>query len=769
MKQLYYAYQYILRSWREQSIKVVSLAVGVLVSMLLFARVAFELNYDSFYPETENLFMLQCSYADKSGMFGPSEPYVYGKMPGALLESFPDYIESATVIRTDLSSVLFNGEQRYADCRSIYADEHLFATTGVALLSGNAESLLRPRVIFLSQTLARQIFGDTDPLNKTLVSDKTTPMTVGGVFEDIPENSELRYDVVYSFATLDSSRGGWGYDISYLGLIRFRDSTTGVDNVTARIPEMLKKYMPGEKGQSERERYSFVPVSTVHSSMPEVHRMVLIMSVLAFVLLLVTALNYVLISVSALPRRAKGVGVHKCNGASAGEILGCFLCETFLVTAAALLLAVLLLYQFREVIEDSVHVSLAGLFTLHTLWIPLGVVIVLFLIAGFLPGRLFSHIPVSQVFRRYTNQRMSWKRPLLFVQFAGMAFIFGLLAVILMQYYTVMNQNLGYTPERVAYSYIRSTDDERALIKSNLNNLPMVEGVACSWNEMCNGYSGFGVYNVDGTRLLDDARTSFCDYSFLPMMGVHLRQGKFIDGPDQVIVNEEFLNRAHWKGNVLGRQIDIKWDNPRTIVGVIADYSNLNAYVPKAPILWVGSSSGGSSYSVRLKEPFAENLQALNKEVALLFPDKDAVFVSLNKKIETQYDSVRRFRNLVSIASLSILLIALMGLWGYTNDEVRRRSKEIAIRKVNGAEASSILWLLAKEIGWTALPGVLLGIASAWYIGGKWLEQFSESVAPGLLLFLGIAVAILLFIWSMVIVRTWSVANENPVKSIQSE
>ena len=133
MKQLYYAYQYILRSWREQSIKIVSLAVGVLVSMLLFARVAFELNYDSFYPGTENLFMLQCSYTDKDGMSGPSEPYVNGKMPGALLESFPDYIESATVIRTDLSSVLFNGEQRYADCRSIYADEHLFATTGVAL------------------------------------------------------------------------------------------------------------------------------------------------------------------------------------------------------------------------------------------------------------------------------------------------------------------------------------------------------------------------------------------------------------------------------------------------------------------------------------------------------------------------------------------------------------------------------------------------------------------------------------------------------------
>ncbi len=297
----------------------------------------------------------------------------------------------------------------------------------------------------------------------------------------------------------------------------------------------------------------------------------------------------------------------------------------------------------------------------------------------------------------------------------------------------------------------------------------MVEKVACSWNEMCNGYSGFVVYNVDGTRLLDDARTSFCDYSFLPMMGVHLKQGKFIDGPDQVIVNEEFLRRAHWTGNVQGRQIDIKWDNPRTIVGVIADYSNLNAYVPKAPIIWVGSYSGGGSYSVRLKEPFAENLQALNKEVALLLPDRDAVFASLNKKIKTQYDSVRRFRNLVSIASFSILLIALMGLWGYTNDEVRRRSKEIAIRKVNGAEASSILWLLLKEIGWTALPGVLLGIVSAWYIGEKWLEQFSESVAPGLLLFMGIAVAILLFIWSMVTVRTWSVANENPVNSIQSE
>lgn len=769
MKQIFYAYQNIIRGWMEQIIKVVSLAVGILVSILLFARVAFELNYDRFYPEAEKLFLVQCAYTGNDGSRGEPMPYVYGKLPGALLENFPEYIESATVIRQDMSYVLFNGENRFADLNGIVADQRLFETTGIRVLKGNMESLARPNVIFLSESSAKRIFGNIDPVNKTLMADKVTEMTVGGVFEDIPEYSELRYDMVCSFATLPADRGGWGYDISYLGMVRFRDSASVVDNVTARISEMMKKYLPEEKF-AEKEKYSFIPVSKVHSSYPDVHRVILIMSVLAVVLLLVTALNYVLISVSALPRRAKGVGVHKCSGASTGAVLRIFLWETFLIIVCALLLGAFLLFQFSGVIEDAINVSLAGLFTWETIWIPLMVIVLLFLIAGILPGRLFASVPVTQVFRRYTERKLSWKRPLLFIQFSGVAFIFGLLTIVLIQYNTVMDEDLGYNPERVATSYIRSKEEEKGNIIRMLQNLPMVEDVANSWNPMLGGYSGFVVYDLSGKVILDDARTSWCDFHFLSMMGTRLQQGRFPRASDEIIVNEKLLERLHWTDNPLGKKNDLKWGDPKTIVGVIENYINRDAYSPAEPIIWVGSDKEtGGTFSIRLKEPFAANLDALNKEVREIFPTKDVVFTSLRDRIDEQYDSVRRFRNLVTLASLAILFITLMGLFGYTNDEVLRRSKEIAIRKVNGAEVSDILWMLSEGVFWIALPAVVLGVVASWYIGSKWLEQFSEGVPPGFLVYVGIAFAVLVLIICSVLLRAWHVANENPVNSIKSE
>lgn len=769
MKQIFYAYQNILRGWAEQVIKVVSLAVGLLVSILLFARVAFELNYDKFYPEPDKLFMVQCAYTGNDGVTEAPMPYVYGKLPGTLLENFPEYIESATVIREDMGYVLFNGENRFADLSGIVADQRLFETTGIRVLKGNTESLARPNVIFLSESWAKRIFGNIDPVNKTLMANKEIEMTVGGVFEDIPEYSELRYDMVCSFTTLPESRGGWGYDISYLGLVRFRNATSAIDNVTARIPKMMEKYLP-KGGVLEKEEYSFIPVSAVHSNYPDVHRVILIMTVLAIVLLLVTALNYVLISVSALPRRAKGVGVHKCNGASTGAVLRIFLWETFFIIFCALLLGAFLLFQFREVIEDAVNVSLTGLFTWETIWIPLMVVVLLFLIAGVMPGRLFASVPVTQVFRRYTERKLSWKRPLLFAQFAGVAFIFGLLTVVLMQYSTVMDEDLGYNPERVATSYIRADTAEKDNLKRMLRNLPMVEDVAVSWNPMLGGYSGFVVYDLGGKVILDDARTSWCDFHFLSMMETRLKQGRYQREEDEIVVNEKLVERLHWTDSPLGKQIDLKWDNPKTVVGVIENYTNRNAYSPTEPVIWIGSiKAPGGTFNVRLKEPFAANLDVLNKEVREMFPTKDVVFTSLRERIDKQYDSVRRFRNLVTIASLAILFITLMGLFGYTNDEVLRRSKEIAIRKVNGAEVSDILWMLSEGVFWIALPAVVLGVLASWYIGGKWLEQFSESVAPGVLVYLGIALLVLALIIGSVLLRAWHVANENPVNSIKSE
>src|SRR3712207_5971905 len=133
-----------------------------------------------------------------------------------------------------------------------------------------------------------------------------------------------------------------------------------------------------------------------------------------------------------------------------------------------------------------------------------------------------------------------------------------------------------------------------------------------------------------------------------------------------------------------------------TVAGVVPDYSIRSAYESQLPIMLI-AARGSMHHYLRLKEPFDENLRKLNEVMKEAFPADDAMFVSLRGRLDRQYSGIARFRNAVWLASVSILLIALMGLLGYVNDEIRLRSKEIAIRKVNGAQASEVLAMLAKD------------------------------------------------------------------------
>ena len=178
--------------------------------------------------------------------------------------------------------------------------------------------------------------------------------------------------------------------------------------------------------------------------------------------------------------------------------------------------------------------------------------------------------------------------------------------------------------------------------------------------------------------------------------------------------------------------------------------------------------SFGNNVYVKLKEPFAENLQKLNKEASEAF-HKNIEFESMKTMMVDNYNSVRVFRNATIVATFVILFITLMGLIGYTNDETQRRSKEIAIRKVNGAEASGILELLAKDVLVTALPAVLIGTLASWYVGELWMSQFATTLGSTIPYYIMTGFVTLLMIVGVVVVKTWKIANENPVISIKSE
>ena len=768
MKQLYYTIQTLLRGRGSNIIKVISLTLGLLVGILLFARVAFELNYDSYYSEPENLCItLRTGISD--GI--KKEPNIdnYGKLAEAIRENFPDEVEDATVLDLFSQSPLYHEGKKMEHVILATSKSHVFSTLGIKVLLGDVSQLDRVDVIFISRSLARRLFADANPIGKTINIEIDYPLTVQGVFEDIPENTEFHFDGVYSFDTRSkqygSERGGWGYDPSYHCMVRFRHPDER-EKVEVRMPEMLKKYIHNYKGQSEE--YSFMTPSQYHLQKPESRKIVMILSILGFAILLVAGMNNVLISVSSLAQRAKSVGIHKCNGASDGHIYRMFLYESALLILLSLLFVTVLLFTFKLEIEDLSGASLKALFTWQTLWVPILVSLVLFLVIGLFPGKLFAAIPVTQVFHRFTAHRFVWTRSLLFIQFAGIAFILGLLMVILLQYHQVMTRDMGYKVDNLAvgWSPYREIDKMDGILRG----LPIVEEFCNASTIIYGGYMGQPYTDAHGKEFM--GRIEFVDEHYVPVMGLQIIKGRNIQQDKEILINEEMVRQIGWTDSPIGKNLEDGKNNFGTIVGVVKDYVVQSAYMPQAPVALMSNLEWMNVLNKRniiLKEPFGENLAKINTLMKEAFPTVDIVFRSARQEIDKQYQEVRRFRNVVIIASIAILLIALMGLFGFVNDEIQRRSKEIAIRKVNGAEVPDILRLVSGNIFWTALSAVLVGIVFAYIVSNKWLEQFSDRVSVNGGHFLVVIIIILLLIMGSVIGRSWNVANENPVNSIKNE
>ena len=722
MKQIHYVLRTLLHSSRSNTIKVISVALGITMSVLLFSRVAYEQSFDTCFRDHDRLMQLWMKWK-VNGENMESQESCLGKLAGTLYEAMPDVFQEATTLGYWMfNAPIYRGNVRFNDLK-VSADSLFFQTMGIEVLKGNAvQDLAQKDVIYLSERLARKMFGDENPIGQVVQYDKQIPLTVRGIYTDIPDNATVRPEAVISMPSVWSRNLG-NYSLqggdSWPSYMRLKADAPDLETINRHISQLLAERLPSEGGV---EVGAFVaPIRDTYRSHEDVQRMSRILFILASAILFITALNYVLISLSSISRRAKAVGVHKCSGADAGTVFGLFVWETVLLFAAAILLGGALLYGFRDFVEDTLSARLGSIFSADRLWVPLTVLTTLFLISAVLPGRIFARIPVSQVFRRYTEGKQGWKRPLLFVQFAGVTFIIGLLCTVLLQYRYVMNKETGYNPERIVMNYheVKSWD-EAEKIRTFYTPLPYVEEITSSLWYPCGGYSGEMIPDEAGNTLFSTRYDYGCE-NYTKVMGMTILQGRPQREKNEVLVNEEFVRLMHWGDDILGRTFSSEGGKVK-VVGLLKDFQIGSFRSGPLPYVLHYMPQLAYQITIRLKEPFAENLQRLNKEASEAFSGQTVEFESMEKLMADNYNSVRVFRNATLVAAICILFITLMGLIGYINDEIQRRSKEIAVRKVNGAEASHILEMFSRDINRISILAVTLG-AAAWYVGQLWIEQ----------------------------------------------
>jgi len=763
MKQIYYAIQNIIRGKDSTIIKVVSLSLGLFISIVLFALVGSQLSYDSFYQDNEDIYVVQTAWDNGKGMNKPS-PYNIYPTGQTLMEHFPEQVESSTVINLWVVNEYKHGDEKHI-IHTIKSDSLFFQAMGIPLLEGNAKDLTMPDALFLSQSAARKIFGSDNPIGKTMLYGGKLEVIIKGIFADIPENTTIHTEAILSIND-GNPRLNWTSGGNYMTMIRLKKKADA-DFINERTKAVFANYLPindyyGEMGIKGID-ISITPLKGYHLQNEDTRAMIFIVSLLGLILLLVASFNYALISISSLSHRAKSIGVHKCSGAETGSIFGMFLWETLFVVGMSVLVAIFLIMNFRTFIEDLFFVSMDTLFAPSNLWVPALAIGVLFIIGCVLPGKLFSSIPVTLVFRRYTEGKKRWKYPLLFVQFIGTTFLIGFVFIIFLQYHYIMSKDLGWSAEHLVYTDYQFGNPQNGL--SNLRNLPYVEGAENAQSIILFAYQPNSIKDNNG-NILFYPRVNLANADFCRLIDLKLIEGRFHTREGEIIVNKQFVRKMGWTTNGIGETVS----EMGTVTGII-DFSFPNQREPEAFCMqWSNNESGINCIHARLKEPFEENLIRLNEKMKELYPQEDIIFKSVRWHLQSLFEDIRFFRNAVMVACIAILTITLMGVIGYTNDEVRRRSKEIAIRKVNGAEVGNILRMLCKDVVIIALPAVLIGTLASKYVGELWVStNFKDILTISPLIYIGVGIVAMVFILGTVIVKSWRVANENPVLSIKSE
>lgn len=501
-------------------------------------------------------------------------------------------------------------------------------------------------------------------------------------------------------------------------------------------------------------------------------------------MLAISLLNYVLFVISAMVKRSREVGVRKCYGAGSANIYGMMMKEAAVDVIVSLAVAALLILLFRTIIGDLVGVPVEALFVPQTIITLVAVVAIVFTVAAFVPAKLYSNIPVASAIRNYKENKRLWKLALLFVQICVCAFLMSLVLVIGSQYKKAINDKPGYEYDNLIFTNLRGTDmSMHQSVIDKLRTVPGVEDVQMSYTIPLEWSSGNNVFLWEQPirELFNIADQYEGTEGLFAMMGIPFIEGRYPQTLSEVAVSESFLEKMaefeDWSDGAVGKQIYISEHSndgtALTVSGVYKDYRIRNLTNPdeRASVKFYAKVGEGYMPYMIVKVDVVSR-EVMDKADAVLkeaFPEREIVFKAYRDEMREAYSDERKMRNTVVAGCVICILIALFGLVGYVRDESERRSKEVAVRKINGASTRDVLGLFIGEIMKIGVVAAVLADAGAFFTARVWLENFAEKITLSPLIFIIADIVILAIVAATVIPGCLRISHSNPVESLKNE
>ena len=770
-------------------IKVLSLSIGLSVGIVLIAKVFFELSYDSFYKDIDRVYTIRNYYSQHG------DEHDYGQVSGAVPVGFMEEVPGIEVgTRT---TYVFNGDT-YLDedgnklkATLVCADTCFFKVFDRPILAGEpVKALGKWGGVMVSRSFAEKLGGLQECIGKQIANTDMDglKMTIEGVFDDFPKNGSLDYDILLSMDTYGKrSTDNWLGNDRYKGYVKL---APGIDpnTLSDAIRKMQEAHQPLEQMEAQgiSLRYFLSPFSTMHTSSPKVKTQVILLSIIAALLIIISLLNYILIVISSMVKRSKEVGVRKCYGAEGKHIYWMLTKESLLHMSLSLVIAAIIIFAGRGIVENLLGVPFQTLLVPQSIVAIAAVLVLVLVISIVVPAELYQRIPVYAALKNYTENSRRWKLGLLGVQVLINVFLVVVMSIIGRQYQKVSHANTGYDYKNLYY-FDMFDGDRQAQVRAveTLNRLPEVSGVAASYNLPYAGSNGDNVYLPEDDRELFNIADQYeCSEGFYDLMGIEFLEGRAPRDSSEIVVDEKFVKKiaefTDWSDGAVGKQVFITGHGGNgmmgkgyfTISGVYKSYliGNLQDVDERPGALFYGEIGSMAHWMPHIL--FKVRPDALEKVRGALneaLPDKEINIVSYAEEMRAAYADSKKMRNTMALGVVFSLLIALLGLIGFIKDESLRRSKEMAVRKINGATTRNILSIFAKDIMKLSAVMAVIACAAAFFVAHKWLEQFAEKVSLNPLYFIGGAALTLLIVLSVVVLNCLKIARANPVDSLKNE
>lgn len=772
------AFRNIKRHSAYSILNIAGMAIGMASAILILLWVQDEWSYDRHFRNADNLYRI----IQKDTALGVSMVATAGALPHVLKEEYPEIIR-ATRYGAPPDFILQRDDE-FIEEKVAMVDTDFLKMFDIEFVRGDIGNALKePRNIVITEKMAVKYFKNEDPIGKTLTAvGGQVVFTISGIVKDMPSNSQIQFGFMFPMGWNGSDENDWNWlEHNYIEL---KDGTD-IKLLEEKIKYVLKKHNHDPNSQiflqniKKTHLYSSGRYNYDIDGLGDI-TYVRIMSLIAFFILLIACINFMNLSTAQSAKRAKEIGINKVVGANKARIIFQFIGESLLVVLVAHVLAMILVELFLPGYNSLTGKQLHVNYQSPGLYISLAI-IVLFcgILAGSYPAFYLSSLKPLETIKGLTDKNPSnprLRKILVIFQFSLSVLLIICTLVVRNQIHYMQTKSLGFNKDDIGYFLYPAAPWDHILktVKNELKNNPDILSITAAPMSPFNGGNTMSNLSWSGKKPGSDILFYGldADFDFARTFKLELKTGRFFSPEyatdSSAIVINEMAGKVLGFNDPVGQTITAPSGHKYNIIGVVKDFHFKSLHHKIGPLI-MGIGPSNFFYIKMKHDNISSTINSIQKTYNSFKPIQPFNFHFLNEDFDNMYQTEQRINRIFTWFAFLAIVISCLGLIGLSSFMTERRTKEIGIRKINGAKSNEIFSLLSGEyIKWVMIS-IIIACPVAWYIMNKWLQNFAYRIDISWWIFASAGVVALVIALLTVSWQSFRASRKNPVEALRYE